>query len=443
MAIFFGTDGIRGVVNSDLTYELAFKFGNALGRYENTKKIVIGRDTRTSGSFLTNAFALGAMSSGVEVIDIGICTTPGVAFLTKFINADFGVVISASHNPPEYNGIKILTKEGFKLGDEKENELERKFVNSKTVNYESLGKYYQKFKYIKHYINKLKKSIRCDLKGLKIVIDGSNGASFFIAPKVFKSLGAEVFTINCKNDGKNINKDCGSLHPEGLKCAVLKYNADVGFAFDGDADRIIACDNRGEILDGDGIIYILAKFLKTKNELKYNTVVGTRHTNMAIEKALKSSDINLIRSDIGDKYVIEKIEQNSLSLGGEKSGHIILRDFSTTGDGVLTALKLTEILKETKKSLKELFDVELYPQVNLDVVVKDKIKIINSEKLSKIVDEQEKFLGEDSRIMVRVSGTEPKIRVMVETKDYKLAKISARKIENAIKCINEGDICVE
>ena len=440
MGIFFGTDGIRGKVNTELTYDLAYKCGNALGASEKKPTILIGQDTRTSGSFLTIAFSSGALNAGANVIDVGICPTAGIAYLTKRTNADYGVVISASHNPAEYNGIKIFDKNGIKLGDLRENQLERKFVNSKMVQASEIGTYTQNKKIVNLYQNYLISCCETTLENLKVVLDSSNGASYKIAPEVFSKLGAKVIKLNCKNDGANINNNCGSLHPKNLSDAVIKHNANCGFAFDGDSDRIIACDELGNILDGDIIIFMLAKYLKTKNLLNKNTVVGTRHTNMGLEEELNEMGIKLERTDIGDKYVLEKMEQDELNLGGEKSGHIIFRDLATTGDGVLTAVKLSEMMNKTNKKLSELAYAKLYPQCNIDCIVQDKMHVINSEKLSQCINQEESKLGNDARIMVRVSGTEPKIRIMVECKDENMAKNSANTIAQIVKIIDNKEV---
>lgn len=439
MGIFFGTDGIRGIVNNELTFDLAYRCGNALGASRPNAKIIIGRDTRRSGSYLTLAFSGGVMSASGEVIDIGICPTAGVAYLTKLLGADFGVVISASHNPPEYNGIKIFDKNGFKLGDKNEAMLEKKFINTTFVSPKNIKNYTQNHKITQKYADFLIKNCNFSLKGLKIVVDTSNGASYKIAPYVLKKLGAKVIKINSKNNGDKINHNCGSLHTESLCKAVVQTNSDVGFAFDGDSDRIIACDNFGNVIDGDIIIFMLAKYLKKQNLLNKNCVVGTSHTNKGIELELKKLGINLLRSDVGDKYVIEKIEQENLSLGGEKSGHIILRQLATTGDGILSAIKIAEMLIAENKSLNELAKVNLFPQCNIDCVVKDKLRIINNASLSNTISEQQKILGDDSRVIVRVSGTEPKIRIMVESKEQEEAKSCAEKIEKIILEINEKE----
>lgn len=439
MGVFFGTDGIRGVVNDYLTFDMAYKCGNAVGSTINNPFIIIGGDTRPTGSFLSVAFSGGAMSAGAKVVDIGVCPTAGIAYITKAVGADFGAVVSASHNPARYNGIKIFDRNGVKLDEKQEEQLERKFIHETNKDYDSIGNYSQDFSLTKLYENYLIDCCSTSLEGLTILLDGSNGASHRIAPSVFRKLGAKVIATHCQDNGAHINENCGSLYPETLSKAVKKYKADMGFAFDGDSDRIIACDENGNILDGDIIIYILAKHLKNQGKLAKNTVVGTRHTNMGLEKSLAEDGIKLIRTDIGDKYVIAKIEEELLSLGGEKSGHIIFRELSTTGDGILTGIKLAELVKTTNKKLSQHNDAVLFPQINIDCIVKDKMHIINSEALRQTISNQEKYLGESSRIMVRVSGTEAKIRIMCEGQDAEMCKNAALELERVIKEINSKD----
>lgn len=436
MGVFFGTDGIRGIVNNSLTTDLAIKCGNAVAQEKKHAKILIGGDTRISRELLGKAFAVGAMTAGADIIDIGICTTPGIAYITSILDLDYGVVISASHNPPEYNGIKVFDKNGIKLSDKREDELERKFVHEINNDYPQIGTYKYQPNFCKKYEEHLKNCCKTNLNGLTIVIDGSNGAGYKIAPNVFRDLGARVIAINCHDNGNNINNNCGSLHPERMCNMVKKYNADIGFAFDGDADRIIASDENGNIIDGDIIIFMLAKYLKEEGKLSKNTVVGTTHTNMGLEEDLASQGIKLIRTDIGDKYVIAKMEEENLNLGGEKSGHIIFKDCATTGDGILAGIKLAEMLKITGKKLSTLAHANLYPQYNIDCVVDDKVKIINSETLNNAIKQNQERLSKDSRIMVRVSGTEPKIRIMVESKNAPLAKACAEELEKAVYKIN-------
>lgn len=432
MGIYFGTDGIRGIVNKSLTYNLAFKCGNTLASSKPRTKIVIGGDTRTSRNYITSAFASGAMSAGAEIIDIGICTTPGIAHITKSTNADFGVVVSASHNPPEYNGIKIFNCNGIKLGDKEEEDLERKFIYEITSDYLNIGTFCSDEKLVKIYEDYLASCCNAPLNNLKILIDCSNGASYKIAPRVFRKLGAKVTTINCTNSGENINNNCGSTHPRSLMDGMKKYKADIGFAYDGDADRLIACDEKGNIIDGDILIFVLAKYLKSLNILAKNTVVGTTHTNKGLEEDLQTAGIQLLRANIGDKYVIEKMNECNLNLGGEKSGHIILNDYISTGDGILASIKISEILARTKKKFSTLCKVHLYPQCNIDCIVSDKVKILNHFRLIDAIEHIKAKLGEDGRLLVRASGTEEKIRIMVETKSQKLSKKYAKAIEKIV-----------
>lgn len=434
MGIYFGTDGIRGIVNNDLTEQIAEMVGNALARKKKKAKILIGRDTRVSGSFLLVAIATGALKGGADVVDVGVLPTPAISFLVKNKKFDYGVVVSASHNPKEYNGIKIFNSEGKKLSEKEESELERFFACPQTYSSLKVGSFKSSPNLKNAYIKYLK-SISQNLNGLKVVLDCSNGASYFTAPKIFKSLGADVIKTACSNNGKKINENCGSTHIENLKNKVLKERADVGFAFDGDADRIIAVDEKGDVFDGDKILYILAVQLHEKGLLNGDTIVGTSHTNTGLLIALNKKKINLIRTDIGDKYVIEAMEKMNLSLGGEQSGHIIIKPFLPTGDGVLSALQIAGIMKTKNKSLSELFDAKLLPQINKNIVVEDKLKVLNNEKLSQSVLQISNEIAPVGRILVRASGTEPKIRVMIEHPDEEKAKRYVVELEKIIKQI--------
>jgi phosphoglucosamine mutase len=418
MGLFFGTDGLRGIINEDLTVTLASRVGNALSQLTDKAKILVGRDTRISGSLLTLGFAAGALKGGASVTDAGVLPTAGVAYLTRTLGFDYGVVISASHNGGEYNGIKIFDRNGYKMGDKEEEKVERRLIRDKINEYPDVGQYVQDLNLAKKY-EKFLISQGTPLDGLKIVLDGSNGAAHKIAPAVFRALGASVVASSCSGDGRKINDNCGSLYPARLIARVNRYKADVGFAFDGDADRLIAVDEKGGVVDGDMVVYLLASVFKEKGLLKGNAAVGTSHTNLAIEEALSEKGIGFLRTDIGDKYVLAKLVEKDLSIGGEQSGHVILKDVSTTGDGILTAIKLAGILKERGGRFSELFDVKLYPQVNRNVVVKDKLRIINNEEFSSAVAREQTGLIGKGRLMVRASGTEPKIRVMVESPDEK------------------------
>ncbi len=428
MGNFFGTDGIRGIFGQNLTTSLAQTVGNALTQKVKNPKILIGSDTRLSSDILKCTLASGVMLGGGDVVDVGIVPTSAISFLTKN-TFDFGIMISASHNLPKYNGIKIFQKSGRKMNDEEESELENFF--SSTFESEHFGKYKQK-NLSKKYVNFLLSNCEYDLKNLTICLDASNGSAYKIAPYLFRKLGAKVFTTACKNNGELINENCGSLHIENLQNLMKRKNGDLGFAFDGDADRVIAVNANGEIFDGDKILYILAKKFKSENRLYANTVVGTSHTNSGIMSALNKHKINLIRTDIGDKYVIDAMEKMNLMLGGEQSGHIILRDKISTGDGILTAITLTNCICKEQKTLSELFDAKLLPQCNLDVVVNDKIKVVNNEELREFISDITCDISPSGRVLVRASGTENKIRIMVEHPSLHKAKKYARELKQLV-----------
>lgn len=433
MSIYFGTDGIRGVVNKDITYEVCYKCGNALATLNPNAKVLVGRDTRVSGSFVTLAFSVGCLVGGIDVVDVGVIPTAGISYLVKKLNYDYGVVISASHNPPAHNGIKIFDKNGNKISSIQEDNIEKQFVKNSIVNAMHVGSYCQKTYLCRQYADYL---IRCgrSLKGLKIALDCSNGASSSIAGRVFKSLGAKVFKINVKTNGREINENCGALHPEMLADIVVKQKCDMGFAFDGDSDRIIGVDEKGQTLNGDMILFILAKYYGKKGTLKNNAVVGTTQTNKGLENELNKLGINLIRSDVGDKYVIEKMHEHGVELGGEQSGHIIIGKYADTGDGILAGVVLAGIVSELKTTLSKLTKVELMPQVNINVNVLDKLRVLNSDKLKLFIKQCEDELGE-GRIVVRASGTENKIRIMVESDEVDIAKNIAEKIEKMVQSI--------
>ncbi len=437
MGLFFGTDGLRGVVNKELTFDVAYKCGNALPALTPAPLVLIGRDTRVSGDYLTVAVAGGVMNGGGRVIDLGVIPTSAVAYLTRELNADFGVVISASHNPKEYNGIKVFDKNGYKLSDSAEENIERTFITSRVCTYDKLGTFVSDHKLIKKYEDFLVSTSERSLEGLTVVLDGANGAACRVAPAVFRRLGANVIATNCFDDGMKINENCGALYPETLVKRMKRYKADVGFAFDGDADRLITVSADGHIIDGDMVIYMLAKHMKERGTLKKNTVVGTSHTNMGIEAALADAEIKLHRTDIGDKYVLAKLAQDGLSLGGEQSGHIILKDIHSTGDGILSAIAVANMMVESGKGLDELFDAKLYPQTNINVVVHDKLKVMNSEHLMSECARVQNALSGVGRVMVRASGTEPKIRVMVESPNSNLNKKFADEVVALVKKIDE------
>lgn len=444
MGVFFGVDGLRGKVNDDLSRDIAYKCGNALGGKYPNSKILLGRDTRGTGDFIALSFATGLMNAGSSLVDVGICPTAGISYLTKLLGFDFGVVISASHSLAEYNGIKIFDRHGRKLGNKIEEELEKLFLREFVVSFDKVGTYEHNPRLAIHYEKFLADSISNSLKTKTIVLDCANGATFKLAPAVFRDNNAKIIATFCKPDGLNINKACGALNIARLQRYVQKYKADMGFAFDGDGDRLIAVDEQGNVIDGDKLLYLFASCYKEKAKLEKLQVVGTRHTNMGVENALKNNGIDLIRADIGDRYVSAKMIENNLMIGGEQSGHIILADRLPTGDGILNALQVASICVEQNKKLSEYFNFELYKQKNISVEVYDKIRIVNSAKLSEMIDHEEKNLDGAGRIMIHVSGTEPCIRVMVETKDDKLSTEIAERIADVIKEINLENLkCVE
>lgn len=436
MGVFFGTDGIRGVYGEELNEKISFACGNALGRCGENLKIIIGCDTRLTCDVLGLSFACGAMSAGVDVTNIGVCPTAGVSYLVTKLGFDYGVVISASHNPAKYNGIKIFNKYGKKISEVEEEILERKFLNQRFVDYKQVGKYYHKPYLVGVYYRYLENLFKFDLSGKTIILDSSNGASFKIARKLFKSKGANVCCIGVKPNGLNINQNCGSLFVSKLQKIVLKKNADFGFAYDGDSDRLVAVSNKGEIVTGDQLVYIFAMFYKLKDSLNPSKVVGTKHTNMGIEKALSENGIELLRADIGDKFVSEKMDEEKLLVGGEQSGHIILKEFLQTGDGILSSLFLAYICSLENKTLSEKLDVKLYKQCNINVNVKDKLSILQNESLIKFIKSKEMKLSNQGRLMVRASGTEQVIRVMVESENKDISDNLANEIADYIKQID-------
>jgi phosphoglucosamine mutase len=444
----FGTDGVRGIANKELTCELAYKIGRA-GAYILTKekketKIVVGMDTRISGDMLEAALVAGICSTGADVISVGIVPTPAVSYLTRVYKADAGVVISASHNPVEYNGIKFFNSQGYKLKDEIEEEIENIVLDNKDILAnpigEEVGRRFIINNAVKEYTDYMKKSINTDFKGLKVAMDCGNGAAYQAAPMLIKELGADIEVIHNTPNGTNINVNCGSTKPEEVQQLVLKTKADIGISFDGDADRLIAVDENGRIVDGDHVMAICGLHLKKKGKLSKDTVVATVMSNMGLDMCLKSEGINTVKTKVGDRYVIEEMLDEGYSLGGEQSGHIIFLDHNTTGDGLLTALQLISVVKESGKKLSELADVmTTLPQVLINAKVNSEKKnsyledeVINSE-IKKL---EEKFHGE-GRVLIRPSGTEPLVRVMIEGKNQDeitgMAQALAHLIEERLK----------
>ena len=425
MKKLFGTDGVRGIANKELTCELAYKIGKA-GAYVLTKdkkdvKIIVGRDTRISGDMLEAALVSGICSVGADVISLGVVPTPAVAYLCKKYNADAGVVISASHNPVEYNGIKFFNGEGYKLPDEVEDEIED-YIHNELAGIplptgEDIGCRQINENGIEDYIDYVKNISSTDFKGMKIALDCAEGASYHSAPEVFRRLGAEVFVIHNNPTGKNINKECGSTYLEQIKKFTLENNCDIGLAFDGDADRCLAVDEKGEEVNGDFIMTIIAKSLKDKGQLKNDTLVATVMSNMGLDIACKKEKINVLKAAVGDRYVLEEMIKGGYNLGGEQSGHVIFLDHNTTGDGLITAIKLTETLKESNKKLSELKSImRNLPQVLVNVKVPNDKKDIHlrDEDIIKEIEKTEKELEGNGRVLIRASGTEPLVRVMLE-----------------------------
>ncbi|NLT96279.1 MAG: phosphoglucosamine mutase [Clostridia bacterium] len=424
----FGTDGVRGQANSELTPELAYKLGRAaaylLNPLDKKKAIVIGKDTRISGDMLESALIAGICSAGVNVLRLGVMPTPGIAYLTRKLEAMAGVVISASHNPAADNGIKFFNHEGYKLSDELEEKIEHLIFNEMDkIPYPTganIGRVENVTNSIELYKEFLKEAIDVDLKGLKIVVDCANGAASPITPGLLRDLGAEVISIFDQPDGLNINAGCGSTHLEALQEAVLKEGAHLGIAHDGDSDRLLAVDEAGRLLDGDQIMAACALQLKRQGLLAGNKVVVTVMSNLGLKQACERYGIEVEETKVGDRYVLERMQEIGAVLGGEQSGHIIFLNHNTTGDGIITALKLLEVVRKTGKPLSELAALmERLPQVLINVRVKDKNSWKNNAAIQQVVQQAEKQLGKRGRILVRPSGTEPMIRVMAEGNDQR------------------------
>ena len=445
---YFGTDGMRGEANKDLTIDLVTDLGLALGYYlkKNKKgdtkpKVILGTDTRISGYMIRSALTAGLNSMGINIDFVGVLPTPGVCYLTRKLNADAGIMISASHNPVKDNGIKIFSQSGYKLPDEVEEELEKLMENrEELLKHQVPGDNLGRFKFVEDdmriYLDFLGSTVKKNFKGMKIVIDAANGAAYRVASKIYQSLGADIIVINNIPNGKNINVKCGSTHPELLQEVVKVYKADLGLAFDGDADRLIAVDHTGHIVDGDLIIAIIAQSLKKKGLLNDNKVVTTVLSNMGFEKYLQKKGIRLVRSNVGDRYVLEKMQQQSLNLGGEQSGHIIMLDHNTTGDGVLSSIQLVQAVIESKKKLSELVEkITLWPQrmENIQVAKEKKLTWHENEAIINAIKKASEELTGVGRVLVRPSGTESLIRVMVEAKEQKLVDKYVEELSDVVR----------
>ncbi len=445
MGKLFGTDGIRGVANKELTAELAFKTGQC-GAYVLTKKtnkrprILIGKDTRKSGDMLEAALTAGLCSMGARVIPLGVIPTPAVAYLTRYYNADAGVVISASHNPFEYNGIKFFNGDGYKLSDEIENEIEDYILGVKQIEelptHGKVGYVMANHNAVEDYVRFAISTVDCTLEGIKVVIDCANGASYQTAFKALNKLGANVEAIHNTPDGININHMCGSTHMESLQAYVTSIGADIGIAFDGDADRMLAVDENGKLIDGDQIMAVCANYMKSKGILNKNTLVATVMSNLGLFIAGDELGINVERTKVGDRYVLERMLEGGFNIGGEQSGHIIFLDHNTTGDGLVSALQFLAVLKKTGKKASEAAKlVNVLPQVliNAKVKLENKDKYMENEAIAKACHELEAEFDGKGRVLIRPSGTEPLVRVMIEGSDIDYINKKARELADMIE----------
>ena len=445
MGKYFGTDGVRGVANVELTPELAFKLGR-FGGYvlsqhleENqTPRVLVARDTRISGRMLENALISGLLSIGVEVMRLGVLSTPGVSYLTRAQGAAAGIMISASHNPARDNGIKFFGADGYKLSDEQEFEIET-FLDKETdelprPSAEGLGMSEEFKEGILKYTQFLTQTISGDLEGLHVCLDGANGATVPILNRLFADLECDFDVMGNQPDGLNINKGVGSTHPEKLAELVVEKEADAGLAFDGDGDRLIAVDELGNIIDGDKILYICAKYFHDQGRLKKDTLVSTVMSNLGFYKALEKAGIKSVKTNVGDRYVVEEMRKNGYNLGGEQSGHVVFFDYLTTGDGLLTGIQLLHVMKETGKKLSELAEeITTFPQRLVNVPVTDKHNVMNNAAIKEVIDEVELEMGENGRVLVRPSGTESLLRIMAEAPTQKEVDAYVMRIKEVVE----------
>ena len=445
MGKYFGTDGVRGVANVELTPELAFKLGRCggyvLSQHEDSDhrpKVLVGRDTRMSGQLLENALVAGLLSVGIEVFTLGVISTPGVAYLTRVQKASAGVMISASHNPAEDNGIKFFGSDGFKLVDEQEAEIESLLDAPKDTlprpSAEGLGTVEEFPEGLLKYSQFLEQTITGDLSGVTVCIDAANGATATSVNRLFADLETDFYTMGTSPNGLNINDGVGSTHPEKLAEFVVEKGADAGLAFDGDGDRVIAVDELGNIVDGDKIMYICAKYLAAKKRLKQDTIVTTVMSNLGFHKAVEAIGLKDVITQVGDRYVVEEMRKNDYNFGGEQSGHMVFLDFNTTGDGMLSGIQLLSIMKETGKKLSELAsEVTIYPQKLVNIRVTDKNGAMEVPAIKAVIEEAEKEMNGEGRILVRPSGTEPLLRVMAEAPTDELVNYYVDKIAAVVE----------
>ncbi|HOD93801.1 MAG TPA: phosphoglucosamine mutase [Clostridia bacterium] len=444
MGKIFGTDGARGIANKELTVSLAFNLGKAgafvlAGESNHLPKILIGADTRISSDMLMSATEAGLCAMGANVIRAGVVTTPAVAYLTKLYSCDAGIVISASHNSYEYNGIKFFNRDGFKLPDETEDQIERIITGEgggSIKTHDAIGRIYKEVQCIKAYSDFLLGQCSSNISKLKVLLDCANGAASEIAPDVFKKAGCNISHIYSQPNGLNINKDCGSTHISNLANEVVKGGFDIGFAYDGDADRLLAVSEKGEIIDGDVLMSALTLFLKNKGLLYKDTLVVTEMSNMGVDVFGKKNSVKIVRTKVGDRYVVEEMQKSGYAIGGEQSGHIILLPFSTTGDGILASLKIAQILAENKLKASNFFEImKPLPQVLINVRINNEMKteLKNDNEIQTLYRKVTDELDGNGRIVLRVSGTEPVIRVMIEGEDLELIENRAKLIADKIK----------
>jgi phosphoglucosamine mutase len=441
LASYFGTDGIRGEVGIEpITADFFLKLGWAVGSVLSEKgkaSVVIGKDTRVSGYLFESALEAGFLSAGVDVGLLGPMPTPAIAYLTQTYNASAGVVISASHNHFQDNGVKFFSSQGLKLSSKDQAKIEKKLTEPmQSVSSDKIGKARRHEQPLGRYIEFCKSTFDrgINLSGLNIVIDCANGATYHIANNVFSELGASTAVINNTPDGVNINKNCGATDTQHLQDVVLETKADLGIAFDGDGDRLMMVDHQGELVDGDELVFIVAKAWQAQQCLSNNVVVGTKMTNLGMRHALRDLNIDFVEADVGDRYVMEKMKEHGSVLGGEGSGHIICLDKTTSGDGIISALQVLEVLAKSGTSLHQLKNQMVkYPQVLINVKTKEKVDLDNHQQLNTTIKEVEENLGDEGRVLIRASGTEPLIRVMVEAKDAQLTQQSAEKLANTLR----------
>jgi phosphoglucosamine mutase len=444
MGKLFGTDGVRGIANKDLSSELSYKLGRIGGFFltsgKKRPKMVVGMDTRISGDMLEGALSAGLNSAGIDVLYLGVLPTPAVACMIRILEADGGVMISASHNPVEYNGIKFFNRDGYKLTDEIENSIEEYILNDLDIDYipvsGDVGRKIRIENPVRKYMDFLKETIDVDFKGLKVAVDCGNGAVYKAAPELLHELGAQVYVMHNDPNGININVNCGSTNTSEIEKLVLETGADVGLSFDGDADRLIAADENGNIVDGDHILAICGMHMKDKGKLKSNTVVGTVMTNMGLDMCLEENNIEIIKTKVGDRYVLEEMIKGHHSIGGEQSGHIIFLDHNTTGDGLLTAIQILSVIKEKNTKLSKLASImTVMPQVLVNATVdKDKKNgYLEDEVIKNKINEIENHFHGKGRVLIRPSGTEPLVRVMIEGQNQEELNQYAKELADLIE----------